>query len=92
MEELGCKRSMYTWLNNRKGLMRIMEQLDRLLGNKQWSQKFPKAQCINELVIGSDHSPLTIELEHADIRGRKRFRFEEMWLEHEECGTVIMKV
>lgn len=89
MEEIGSKWARFTWSNNRRGNMRIMEKLDRSLGNQQWSQKFPRAQCINEIAVGSDHSPLIIERDHSDMRGRKRFKFEQMWLEHDQCPRII---
>lgn len=40
--------------------------------------------------LGSNHSPLIIELEHSDIRGRKRFKFKQMWLEHDKCPRIIV--
>lgn len=43
---------------------------------------------MNEPSIGSDHSPLVLTLEH-DFKGKKIFRFEDMWLEKEECYEVI---
>lgn len=44
---------------------------------------------MNGPAIGSDHSPLVLMLEHNDFKGRKRFRFEDMWLEKEECYELI---
>lgn len=64
-----------------------MESLDRALGNK-WCSMLSKCQCINEFAIGSDHSPIVILLNHSDQRGRRRFRFEEMWMDNEECFDI----
>lgn len=32
---------------------------------------------------------IVLTLEHTDLNGRKRFRFEEMWLEKEKCYELI---
>lgn len=80
---------MHTWSNNRRGDERIVERLDRNLVNHPWANIFPRAQCMNRVAIGSDHSPLELNLDQSDARGRKWFRFENMWLEREDCGDVI---
>lgn len=85
MEDLGYKGQMHTWSNNRRGNIRIVERLSRVLGNRIWCQKFPKAQCINELAIGSNQSHVMLALEHSDTKGRRRFKFKEMWLEKAKC-------
>lgn len=66
-----------------------MERLDRVLANRRWCLRFPKAQCLNSLAIGSDHSPIELILNFSDSKGRRRFRFEQMWLERRECFDVI---
>lgn len=71
VEDLGFKGQLHTWSNNRRGSKRVMERLDRVLGNRNWCSSFPKAQYINEWVIGSVHSPIVLELEYTDQRGRK---------------------
>lgn len=89
VDDIGCKGQRFTWSNNRGGLERVMERLDRRVGNRNWCANFYKCQCINELAIESDHSPIIISLCHNDQNGRKHFRFEEMWLEKEQCYHVI---
>lgn len=54
MEDLGAKGQCFTWCNNRKWEDRINERLDRVLSNREWATQFPNAQCMNEVVIGSD--------------------------------------
>lgn len=89
MEDMGFKGQMHTWSNNRRGNDRIMERLDRVLANLSWCLKFSKAQCVNGLAIGSDHSPVELILNFCDSKGRRRFRFEQMWLERRECFDII---
>lgn len=56
VDDLGFQGQRWTWTNNRSGAERICERLDRILANRSWCNQFPKAQCLNELAIGSDHS------------------------------------
>lgn len=89
MEDLGFKGKMHTWSNIRRGKDQIVEQLDRFLGNLGWGQRFPKAQCINEVTIDSDHSPVELILDYSDAKGRRRFRFENLWLERQDRFDLI---
>lgn len=89
MEDLGYKDQMHTWSNNRWGIDRIVERLDRYMGNRNWCQKYLKAQCVNELATGSDHSPEELILDFTYTKGRRRFRFENMWLKRQECFDLI---
>lgn len=66
-----------------------MERLDWVLANGEWNRIFPRAQCIHGIAIGSDHAPIHLMLDLSDRRGRKSFKFEEMWLEKIECYDVI---
>lgn len=79
------------WSNNRRGPDRIFERLDRVLANGAWCSIFPKTQCIHELAIGSDHTPIHLSLDLSDQRGRKSFKFEDMWFEKTECLEAIKK-
>lgn len=61
-----------------RGADRIVERLDRFMGNRSWGRKYMKAQCINELSISSDHSPVELIMDFSDTKVRRRFRFENM--------------
>lgn len=69
MEDLGFKGQMQTWKNNLRGNDRVMERLDRVLINRARGMLCPQAQCINRLIVGSDHAPLEIILELEDPGG-----------------------
>lgn len=42
MEDIGYKGQMHTWSNNRRGVERILERLDRVLGNRLWCSNYLK--------------------------------------------------
>lgn len=89
--DLGFKGQMYTWANNKAGSDRIVERLDRALANDQWTSIYPRAQCIHGIAVGLDHAPIFIRLDYSDRRGRKNFKFEDMWLEKPDCLGVIKR-
>lgn len=60
MEDLGAKGQAFTWSNNKSGQERVYEILDRILINSSWAINYPDTICINELAIGSDHTPMVL--------------------------------
>lgn len=70
LRDMGFKRQMHTWTNNRGGVDYIVERLDRMLANEAWSTTLPRAQCLNDLIIGSDHAPITLVLDHVESKGK----------------------
>lgn len=59
------------------------------MANQAWCVKFPSAQCTHELILGSDHAPISLHLSFVERRGRRQFRFEEMWFEKAKCHDII---
>lgn len=87
LEDMGSKRHLDTWWNNITGDHRISERLDRALISSKWAEIYPNGQCINELALGSYHSPLIVQMKNP--KKRKRFKFKEMWFEDPACKEVI---
>lgn len=71
----------------------IQERLDRFVGNKEWSDAFPKGMVCHLTAPVYDH--LSILLVHEWLhkrdrrRSNKRFFFESMWSKDEECEAII---
>lgn len=85
MELKGCR---YTWSNNREdGLVR--ERIDRSLCNGPWLFKFPDSTLTALPALGSDHSPLVLQLQKRNVRSQRNFKFEEFWVGHDELPLVI---
>ncbi|CAN0913344.1 hypothetical protein LINGRAHAP2_LOCUS27863 [Linum grandiflorum] len=60
--DLGYKGQRYTWNNFQQGDDNIKQLLDRAVSNIVWRTTFEKATLYHEPVIGSDHSPLRLDL------------------------------
>ncbi|CAN1181361.1 hypothetical protein LINPERHAP2_LOCUS35338, partial [Linum perenne] len=87
--DLGCSGDPFTWSNNQEGAMEIKELLDRALGNQEWVQMFENATVMHELPIGSDHSPLIIDLSKRRTKKSIPFRFDTRWLKNQYCEDLV---
>ncbi|OMP07196.1 Endonuclease/exonuclease/phosphatase [Corchorus olitorius] len=80
----------FTWWNKRDNGP-IREKLDHALVNSEWFEEFQRAKVINLPMVGSNHSLILLDTDQRDKVSRKQFRFESIWVEHEECEEVISK-
>ena len=77
LRDLSMEGSLFTWSNNKEHA--AMSQLDRFLCSDNWEDSFPTIIQKRLPRILSDH--FLIILESGDFsRGRRPFRFENMWL------------
>ncbi|PRQ50695.1 putative RNA-directed DNA polymerase [Rosa chinensis] len=85
--DMGFVGSRFTWANRFTKV-----RLDRACQNFQWRELYPFSRVITLPLSRSDHCPLLIEVNPERPparRSSRRFRFEEMWLNHSECSQVI---
>ncbi|CAN1817880.1 LINE-1 retrotransposable element ORF2 protein [Linum perenne] len=70
---------------------RIRERLDRALCTTSWRNTFHDAEIIHEQIIGSDHAPLRLILQHFNRRESNRtpFKFDQKWIEEENFEDRI---
>ncbi|XP_016667377.1 uncharacterized protein [Gossypium hirsutum] len=86
--DLPAKGQFYTWFNSIEGQV-IRERLDRVLVNKDWLDIFSDSLVFNLFVVGSDHSPIVLTTGRKDRQAPRRFKFELMWAELDECEEII---
>ncbi|XP_024196036.1 uncharacterized protein LOC112199223 [Rosa chinensis] len=87
MEDMGAAGGSFTWSDSN-----TKERLDRGVCSPGWWAEFGFSRIINLPLSRSDHVPLLLEVhkEHVvNYRGRRRFRFEEMWCSHESFSQVV---
>lgn len=87
LKTLASKGLAYTWTNKREEEVR--EKLDRVLVNVEWIEAFPNSVVQNLPLLGSDHSPMLLQLEVQERKARKTFKFELNWVEEKGCGEVV---
>lgn len=96
LQDLHCEGELFTWVNRRDGNHVIFERLDRFVGNLGWRLLYPTARVVSLDFYHSDHRPLWLNLSRKIIYNRGRqcspdtiLRFENCWLQNEECSNVV---
>jgi hypothetical protein len=80
MVDLGFSGNPYTWSNHREGRHQIKQRLDRGVASTSWISRFHSFALRH---LPDDSSMAQHSLPHP-------FRFEEFWIKHPECLSVIM--
>lgn len=89
--DLGFNGPKYTWTNNRSGNP-IYERLDRAWANSNWIESFPDHNLWHLPRVTSDHCPILLKLENPrPMDGPKPFRFEPMWILHDNYPEVVRR-
>ena len=87
--DMGFNGPKFTWSNKRKRNP-IFQRIDRGWANLDWLTMFPNASLWHLPRITSDHCPLLIRTDNRpSSSGLKPFRFEPMWLTHENFFEVV---
>ncbi|CAM8965988.1 unnamed protein product [Rhodiola kirilowii] len=83
--DLGYKGLPYTFSNRRPGLLETKARLDRAFSNVQWKTMFDRYEVSHLITASSDHLPLLVDFRKKINCARYNlFRFEPMWLRHDE--------
>ncbi|KAJ0976534.1 hypothetical protein J5N97_012008 [Dioscorea zingiberensis] len=91
LHDLGFHGSPFTWTNNQSGLARRWARLDRFFANTSLLGILDTF-VVNHLPrTASDHSPILLTAKFYEYHYRKIFRFENYWLEHENCHQTVSK-
>ncbi|XP_074298369.1 uncharacterized protein LOC141629236 [Silene latifolia] len=85
------KGPCFTWCNNRKGLNRVYERLDKALASKDWFAVFPNTSLMHFPIQISDHAPIELDLNLVHNVNRKPYKLDSWALENEDCLMEIRK-
>lgn len=69
----------------------IEERLNRGLANASWKRQFPNAKITHLMAIRSDSRPLLFETNSPQQILSKSFRFESMWVDHQDMAYIIQE-
>ena len=69
----------------------ILERLDRGFAIEGWMKLFPMTYEKHLTAVFSDHTPLLFNISNRPVQGasKRQFRFENMWVRHSSCETII---
>ena len=88
-KDLGFVGGKYTWYRGMGGANTIWERLDRAVTTTNWLDMFLATKVVHLECDSSDHKPLIIRLKGNQIKQRRPWRFEQMWLEDTRCSEVV---
>ncbi|KAL0928744.1 hypothetical protein M5K25_000663 [Dendrobium thyrsiflorum] len=79
----------FTWCNNKKGLARILEKLDRCIINAKALTKSNKLVVKHLARVASDHCPLLVKIFSNNFHKNKELRFEDVWLSYRASWFIV---
>ncbi|KAF9597474.1 hypothetical protein IFM89_018920 [Coptis chinensis] len=87
--DLDYKGYPYTWSNKITAPDNIQKRLDRALVNSEWLFLFPEAVLSHKVAIGSDHCPLLLNSQPPPHSSPVPFKFQSMWINHQDYKSVV---
>ena len=91
--DLGYVGPRFTWAKHYVDGHSIRIRLDQCMATNSWFQKFLGTRVHHLSCMSADHSPLLINLSGLpELRRKRCFRFEEMWLSDPSCGETVEEV
>ncbi|XP_074299745.1 uncharacterized protein LOC141630901 [Silene latifolia] len=79
MEDIVATGALFTWSNKQAPLERVYSRLDRAMGNLEWFEQFGDSVVHFHPEGLFYHCPCTVLDKNSEIKGRKRFKYFNMW-------------
>ncbi|XP_047264380.1 uncharacterized protein LOC124896702 [Capsicum annuum] len=80
--DIGFHGQKYTWCNQRSITDRIWKRLDRAMVNDKWLECMPFTSNTHLSSVGSDYTPLLIEMKVRQENITRYFKFLNCWVEN----------
>ncbi|KAK3198862.1 hypothetical protein Dsin_022277 [Dipteronia sinensis] len=89
--DLGFIGQKFTWMTRRGVREEIWERLDRALCSMDWRSSFAEGFVQHLPRVSSDHCPIMLSLQsiHIPRNSLKPFKFDAMWMKHEQFGDLV---
>ncbi|WMV30092.1 hypothetical protein MTR67_023477, partial [Solanum verrucosum] len=87
--DLGYSGSQFTWCNNRAEEARVWKRFDRAMVNDIWLEKMSQTVITRLPSVGSDHSPLLVEMIDKQEHTIKYFKFLNLWVDKESFINTV---
>ncbi|XP_015167780.1 uncharacterized protein [Solanum tuberosum] len=82
LTDLGYTGLPFTWCNQRDAEARVWKRLNRSMVNDKWLEVMPQTTMENLSSVGSDHSPMLMEMINTNESHIKYFKFLHFWVEN----------
>ncbi|XP_074278317.1 uncharacterized protein LOC141601910 [Silene latifolia] len=89
LSDIAFKGPKFTWCNNRKGVARVYERLDKGLASLTWSSHFPNTGILHLPIQCSDHAPIILDTEMLSTQRRFHFKLESWCFAYDECLDIL---
>ncbi|GER33388.1 hypothetical protein STAS_09522 [Striga asiatica] len=91
MHDLGIQGHKFTWANNRQDEGFVEEQLDRVFCSLGWLSLYSNPVVANIFLSSSDHGMLILNSNNEQQSKKKRFIFDQRWIQREGFEEVVKK-
>ncbi|KAK4733755.1 hypothetical protein R3W88_008016 [Solanum pinnatisectum] len=89
--DLGYTGLPFTWCNQRAAQARVWKRLDRAMVNDKWLEVMPLTTIEHLSFVGSDHTPLTLEMVRKNDRHIKYFKLLHCWVDKDSFMETVQK-
>ncbi|KAL2943893.1 LINE-1 retrotransposable element ORF2 protein [Bienertia sinuspersici] len=79
LQDIPYSGHFYTWSNKQATEDRVWSKLDRVMANQIWLEKFQSANAVFLTEGCSDHWPAILRMNSEVGKGRKPFKYFQMW-------------
>ncbi|KAH0717174.1 hypothetical protein KY285_013205 [Solanum tuberosum] len=87
--DLGYSGQHFTWCNQRAEQARVWKRLDKAMVNDKWLEIMPQTNISHLPSVGSDHTPLLMEMTVNDNQGIKYFKFLQCWVDNDSFMDTV---
>lgn len=87
--DMGYCGPTFTLTNNATVITPIFSRLERVLVSPNWWLQFPEAAVFHLPRLGSDHSPIYLNLHKIRKRRKPGYRFEYHWIDHQDFKNEV---
>ncbi|WMV32844.1 hypothetical protein MTR67_026229 [Solanum verrucosum] len=91
LTDLGYTWLPFTWCNQRDTQARVWKRLDRSMVNDKWFETMPQTTIDHLSSVGSDHSPLLMELIRINENPTKYFKFLHFWVDNASFMEIVQQ-
>ncbi|XP_049405105.1 uncharacterized protein LOC125868520 [Solanum stenotomum] len=87
--DLGYTGPPFTWCNQRATQARVWKRLDRSMVNNKWLEVMPQTTIEHLPSVGSDHSPLLMEMIRKNESHTKYFKILQCWVDNDNFMKTV---